>query len=99
MNDFSDLLTTDRRLVLLRALEEDAGYSHNESVLQSVLEAFGHNISRDLVRTELTWLAEQGLVTLKAVAGVFVATLTARGADVALGRVVVPGVKRPRPEV
>ena len=95
---FAELLTADIRLVILRALEEDAGYSHNESILQSVLEAFGHIASRDRVRTELHWLKEQGLVVLKDVMGIQVATLTARGADVALGRAVVPGVKRPRPE-
>lgn len=97
MSQFAELVTTDIRLVILRALAEDQGYSHNESVLQSVLEVFGHNCSRDRIRTELAWLAEQGLVTLRDAAGYLVATLTGRGGDVAEGRVIVPGVKRPRP--
>lgn len=42
--EFSELVDSDRRLVILRALEEDAGYSLNESVIQSVLEALGHNV-------------------------------------------------------
>lgn len=94
---FAEVVTADIRLVMLRALAEDTGYSHNESVLQSVLEVFGHCISRDRIRTELSWLAEQGLVTLRDAAGYLVATLTGRGGDVAAGRVTVPGVKRPRP--
>ena len=100
MNDrltFAELVTEDIRLVLLRTLEEDSGYSQNESVLHRVLEMFGHRISRDRVKTELTWLSEQGLVILEKVASVYVATITHRGADVATGRVTVPGVKRPGP--
>ncbi len=98
MNAFSELITADIRLVILRTLESDPGYDLNESVLQSVLASLGHSVSRDRVRTELQWLAEQGLVTLKDVVGVQVATLTKRGADVATGRARVPGVKRPGPE-
>ena len=98
MNSFPELVNADRRLVILRILEEDDGYSLNESVIQSVLEALGHSVSRDRVRTELRWLEEQGLVTLKEVVSVQVATLTSRGSDAATGRAVIPGVKRPRPK-
>ena len=96
--DYKDLIASDIRLVILRALEEDDGYSQNESVLQSVLELFGHKVSRDRVRTELDWLAEQSLVTLEQVASVKVATITQRGVDVACGRVITSGVKRPSPK-
>jgi Fe2+ or Zn2+ uptake regulation protein len=94
---FADLLAADIRLVLLRSLEEAAGYSCNESVLASMLTALGHKVSRDRVRTELHWLSEQGLVSVEDVLNVLVATLTPRGADVATGCATVPGVKRPRP--
>lgn len=97
MADFTELVDADRRLAILRTLAEDAGYSLNESVLQSCLDALGHNVSRDRVRTDLRWLEEQGLVTLEEVVSVLVATLTGRGADVAAGRAAVPGIKRPRP--
>ena len=96
---FADLLASDMRLVILRCLNEDPGYDLNESMLQTMLEALGHNVSRDRVRTELAWLAEQGLVTVADVVGIQVATLTARGSDTATGRATVPGVKRPRPGV
>ena len=98
MNAYTELLDSDRRLVILRSLEEDAGYTLNESVLHSILEAMGHRVSRDRVRTDMEWLAEQGLVTTHEVVSVKVATITGRGADVACGRATVPGVKRPRPK-
>lgn len=94
---FNELITEDIRLVILRALAEDAGYSLNESVLHQVLSLFGHKVSRDRVKTELSWLCEQGLVTLEHVASVYVATITRRGADAAAGHINVPGVKRPGP--
>lgn len=97
MTAFGDLVDEDRRLVMLRCLKEDPGYSLNESVLQAMLEALGHNVSRDRVRTDLGWLREQGLVTVQEVVSVQVATITDRGIDVATGKAVVPGVKRPRP--
>ena len=99
MNAFGDLVDADRRLVILRCLKEDSGYSLNESVIQAMLEALGHNVSRDRVRTDLGWLLEQGLVTIEEVVSVQVATITDRGIDVATGKAVVPGVKRPRPSL
>lgn len=92
---FQDFLRQDVRLVLLRVLTEMPAYRSNSSVLTSALERFGHAVTRDQVKSELTWLAEQGLVALNDLGGVSVATLTERGQDVATGRVVVPGVKRP----
>lgn len=94
---YLELITEDRRLVILRALAEDAGYSHNESVLQSILAAFGHTVSRDQVRSLISWLAEQDLVHVETVGSYMVAKLTGRGADVASGAAIVPGVKRPAP--
>lgn len=90
--------TEDARLVLLRSLAEDPDYRLNESLLQTILDQFGHAMSRDRIRTELRWLEEQGLISVELVAGVtMVATLTTRGADVASGRARVDGVKRPSP--
>ena len=93
---FSEVVAEDQRLLLLQALEEDPDYSHNEHVLRSLLAAMGHHTSRDSVRTQLAWLAEQGLVELMDAAGTQIAKLTARGEDVALGNARAPGVARPR---
>jgi Fe2+ or Zn2+ uptake regulation protein len=98
MMSFADLMTEDERLVILRALEQDTGgFSANESILHAILAEFGHRVSRDRVRTQLNWLQEQGLLSVRNVAGCQIATLTSRGSDVATGNITVPGVKRPRP--
>lgn len=96
--NFSALLDADIRLVVLRTLAEDSDYSQNEYVLGDVLALFGHRVSRDKLRTELAWLAEQSLITIEETGGVMVTRLTSRGADVACGAGTCPGVKRPRPE-
>ncbi|EMW9316170.1 ArsR family transcriptional regulator [Salmonella enterica] len=92
---FVDFLREDWRLVILRILSEMPGYSSNSSVLYSALTQYGHNLSRDQVKTELRWLEEQALVRTETLESVLVVWLTGRGADVAAGRAVVPGVKRP----
>lgn len=94
---YNDIVDADQRLVLLRVLAEDGDYSHNEYVLQEALREMGHNISNDKLRTELSWLKEQRLITIDSRMTVWIAALTVRGDDVAQGRVIVPGVKRPRP--
>lgn len=96
MKPFAERLREDQRLALLRLLAEQISYKANSSVLTSAMDALGHAISRDAVKTHLHWLGEQDLVRVdEPVEGVLVATLTERGADVAAGRAVVPGVKRP----
>ncbi|MBT0666347.1 ArsR family transcriptional regulator [Geobacter pelophilus] len=94
---FSDLVTQDIRLVILRTLAETNGYSCNESIIHAILAKFGHKVSRDQVKNQLAWLEEQGLVTLETVVDIYVATITGRGVDIADGSATVPGVKRPHP--
>lgn len=96
--NYADVLTADQRLVILGLLAEQIAYKANSSVLTLRMDQLGHAITRDRVRTLLGWLGEQGLVALdEPVAGIYVATLTERGADVVAGRAVVPGVARPAP--
>ena len=97
MKNFSELITKDIRLVILRMLEEDNDFSHNDSVIRAGLELLGHKVSQDRVRTEVSWLKEQGLVTTEDVGPVMIVQLTVRGQDVATGAATVPGVKRPSP--
>lgn len=96
---FTELLAEDRRLSLLRLLAEAPGASANTYVLHTALQAVGHSCSGDQVETDAAWLAEQGLATVEDLGKVRVVHLTARGDDVAAGRAVVPGVKRPVPGV
>ena len=94
---FVQLQTENRRFAFLRFLNEDPDYSMNTSVLQTALAHIGHGVSRDIVNGDAAWLEEQGLVSCEDLGGIIVVKLTQRGADVAAGRTVVPGVKRPGP--
>ncbi|SFT73975.1 hypothetical protein [Halomonas saccharevitans] len=94
---YERILTEDRRLQMLRLLEQSAGYSANAILLGNALEGMGHAVSQDRLATDLDWLAEQDLVRLEEMGSVTVATLTARGGDAAAGRARVRGVKRPMP--
>ena len=94
---FKTHIQEDQRLVILRLLLEAQGYDLNSAIIQMALAEFGHRPSRDQLHTELAWLEEQGLILCSQTASVKVAKLTTRGADVADGRAVVPGVKKPSP--
>jgi hypothetical protein len=94
-------MAEDRRLIILRALNEVSGMTLNETIIKMAVNEFGHNAGRDMVRGDLTWLADQRLVRLEKLtvpAGEFwVAHLTNDGDEVALGRA-FPGVaRRPAP--
>lgn len=96
--NYAEYETQDRRLVLLKALAAAAQYRANAYLLRSFCDQMGHTASADRIAADLAWLAETGLCTTEAPRPeVLVATLTARGLDVAEGRAAHPGVKRPLP--
>ena len=95
MTDFREFLRREARLEILRILAQLPGYRTNNAVLLGALRELGHNPSRDQLRAELQWLAEQGLIAVEELAPAMIATLLGRGADVAEGRATVPGVQRP----
>jgi hypothetical protein len=92
-------IAEDRRLVILRMLENSPSYTANESLIAIVLLDFGHGASRDTVRIDFAWLKEQGLLSIEEIATVQIATLTQRGVETAQGIVTTPGVKRPSPRL
>lgn len=94
---YKDVLLEHQRLSVLRLLTEAGGYSLNTSVIQDALDSLGLEASRDQVETICAWLAEQSLVRTESVGPVTVVHALARGLDVAAGRAVQPGVKRPAP--
>lgn len=96
MSSFAEIVAADQRRVILETLAQDPDFAHNEDILAEALEYLGHSISKDKLRTELSWLQEQGLVSLQEHGPVIIARLTRRGEDVALGRTTVPGVRRRR---
>jgi len=89
----------DRRLRVLLILEHAPGRTSNESVLKSALGSLGHVVTTDLLRTELCWLQEQGLIAVSQTEDdLYLARLLSRGQDVASGAAQQPGVASPRPE-
>jgi hypothetical protein len=97
VSTYGDLVNEHLRITILLLLKDQNDYALNESLLLDLVGNFGFAPSRDKLRTQLSWLAEQDLIKLSGVPHCQVATLTARGDDVAHGRTTVPGVKRPRP--
>jgi len=97
---YRELVDGDQRLAICQLLEQDPDYSHNEHVLKQALGMLmAHHIGSDLLRNHLNWLEEQGLVTVDrdSVPTLWIAKLTVRGQDAALGRIRIEGVARPRP--
>lgn len=98
MTDYREHVAAHQRLAILRCLVAAPGYKVNASILRDSLELFALPASRDMVHTQIAWLAEQGLVTSETLpGGLVVACLTERGLDVANGNAIVPGVVRPSP--
>lgn len=95
----SQLQAEDRRLIILRALDETS-YSAGEVVLKQVTEQLGHRPSREQIRADLAFLEANNLVRLErmpvASGELWVAHLLPDGADVARGRA-HPGVARREP--
>lgn len=98
---YAEFVARDRRLVILRLLDEASGYNLSSRLLQKGLHQVGHSVSISQVETDLEWLKENApplVATEKGPLGdVTLATLTERGRDVAAGHEVVVGVDRPSP--
>lgn len=98
MKTFAEALREDRRLVILRLLKEQPQYRMNSSNLHAGLHHLAVASTRDDVITDIHWLREQGLVQLDEVPevpGLYLVSLTTRGADVASGAARVPGISVP----
>lgn len=95
---FADVLAADRRLELLRALVEAPGNSLNEMVGKIVLAGRGHDAATALLRADLQYLSDHGLIRLERLPNghdeLWLAHLTVTGEDVAAGRQGNPGVAR-----
>lgn len=98
-SDYGATLRRHRRLAILRFLERSPTYTSNVSILTDVLNShdIGIDTSRAQTTTELAWLAENGFVTLAGQPEFRVATATAHGVDIALGRATHPDIQRPSP--
>jgi hypothetical protein len=62
---FGEFLAEDRRLQILRALDEAMEYNLNEQVLKLALHHIGHDVGADIIRGEVTWLEHNQLVSVE----------------------------------
>jgi len=99
MSEYAETLRRHARIAILRLLEDAPRYTSNASMMAALLPQLGISYTRDQIAGELSWLAEQGLVTTQQTAGLLMATATLRGIEVAQGIAIVPGVQRPSPQV
>ena len=97
MPDFRTFESEVRRREILAALASDPDYTINEALLRRVLREQGIGTSADQLRADLAWLQEQGLIRLRELGEVQIATALERGVDIATGAAQVPGVARPEP--
>lgn len=95
MTDFNSFVAEDARLVILKELAKETSGSINEAILHKVLDAFGHNRSREWVRTQMRKLEELDAVALVAQGSVLIARLKQPGLDHVERRAVLEGVARP----
>ncbi len=94
---YNEAMTAWRRLVILQLLFKAPAYTLHEVDLKRLLAGRGQAVGRDALRTDLSWLNEQGLVLTEHPDDVWFAQLTAKGGDVQQGLTEVPGVSRPEP--
>ncbi|MFG1466578.1 hypothetical protein V5F77_27510 [Xanthobacter sp. DSM 24535] len=95
---FSDYLTEDARLTILKELAAQTDGRLNDTLITRVLEVFGHRRSREWVRTQLLKLEELGAIRTTAVGSVLVAEILRAGTDHVERRSVIAGVARPSAE-
>lgn len=97
MTDFNEFARRDLRLTLLKALAAQPGFTGNENILQHEAAAVGLNRSREVIRTELNFLASIGAIKAQERGTVMIGTLLARGHDHVKGLLVLDGINTPSP--
>ena len=97
---YAQLVSEDRRLAILRTLNEQPGREMNSSNIDGWLRHMRTPGTRADTMQALHFLRDEALITLMAleeIPGMHIAALTAAGIDVAEGRDTHPGVSRPTP--
>jgi len=93
--EFQRRMVEDRRLVILRYLDEEPDGRMSVSLMTDALEIMSHRVPRNTVLEDAGYLEGLGLLRVEYVGSVPILRVTARGAEVAKGLIEVPGVKKP----
>lgn len=95
MSEYSDFLRPDRRLCILRILQDVNGTA-NDRIIHTALERLGHvRVPKDEIKADLRFLINNGCLVDEWYGDVQVVTITQRGVEIAEGRIVIEGIKRP----
>lgn len=92
---FQARMIEDRRLVILRYLDEEPDGRMSVSLMADALEIMGHKVPRATVLDDAGYLEGLGLLRVEYVGSVSMLRLTGRGSEAAKGLIEAPGVKRP----
>lgn len=96
MSDFAKFNEADRSLRILELLAGERDARLNDGLLSKYLEVWGYRVAREVVRSDLTRLADLGAVIIqRPMDGMFVAELTRRGQDHVERRAQLEGVAPP----
>lgn len=95
MSTFQELMHEDQRYLTLLSLVH-MGFDGNSNMIKTALDAYGHRVSSNELESILSWLSIFQLVELSKIGPFTKAKLTQKGQDVAEGREVVLGVRRPK---
>lgn len=93
--EFQRRMIEDRRLVILRYLDEEDDGRMSASLMVDALEIMSHRVPRATVLEDAGYLEGLGLLRVEYVGSVPMLRITGRGTEVAQGRESAPGVKRP----
>jgi len=93
--DYSDFVSANARLVMLKELAKQHGGILNETLLAKVLDVFGYRRSREWVRVQMRALEDVGAIELSQAGTVLIAKLKRQGRDHVEGRIVLDGVDVP----
>lgn len=94
--ELSDTMRRARRRVILEILASTPDGQSGELFIEPVLNSRRIRSDRDQVRTELAWLADQGLIAIEEVSGEMFGTILAGGRAIAEAKRVHPDIeKRP----
>ena len=85
-------------LIVLKELAKQTDGTLNETILTAVLDSFGHNRSRDWLRTQLRTLGELGAIKVHEMGTVLIAEITRGGHDHLERRLFIEGVAHPSPK-
>ncbi|MEM9968477.1 MAG: hypothetical protein AAF755_10285 [Pseudomonadota bacterium] len=94
---YADTLRKHRRLAILRYLEQSQEFTSNISLITDLVNGVGVQSTRDQIATEISWLAENGFVSVEDNGGFIVTQATQAGVEIALGRASHPQIQRRSP--